>query len=220
MLLTKSGYGVKDAFVIPCGTKKKMKSTLSRMRDEMAGASVTLGTLQILLEAALADGVENGKIPAPGILDVLEICNLLNLRPQITEISKLLDFVDPGKMIKNATPQALGRWINDELALDLLHPLTDSWFEDTEETRKIVATGRTPRSIETKIWKFLERRRDLWARRFLQTAMMLRDAERLNEWETLTASAYGLMSGRSLKRIPLMDGIAYTTIKAAGVQMW
>ncbi len=219
MVLTKHGHGVKDAFLVPYDSKKEMLSTLSNVEEATGGASISRETLQILLQGALADGIDNGKIPAPGILDVLEVSGLQDLRPQTAETSKLLDFIDLEKTIQNATPQVLEQLINDDRALCLLEPLTDSWFEDTEETREVVAKGRTARSVETKIWEFLESRRDLWARKFLQTAMTLRESKRFNECETLTASAYGLMNGRSLKRIPLMTTIAHTTIDAARVQM-
>ena len=54
-----------------------------------------------------------------------------------------------------------------------------SWFEDTEATREIIATGRTNRGIKNKLRKYLETRRDIWARRFLQTALMFRDSEQI-----------------------------------------
>ena len=176
--------------------------------------------LRVLLEGALADGLGHDHLPAPGFLDVIEACNLFDLRPQKLDLSALLNLADPDRKIQDASAQALGRWINDDIALDYLEPLTVSWFEDTEDTREIVETARTARSIETKLWKFLDTRRDIWARRFLQTAVMLRDGDRPREWKTLTASAHGLLNGRALKRIPLMEDIMYTTIEAADAKMW
>jgi hypothetical protein len=49
---------------------------------------------------------------------------------------------------------------------------------------------------------------------------MLRDGDRPREWKALTASAYGLMNGRALRRIPLMEDIMYTTIEADDAKMW
>ena len=220
MVMTKIGHGLKDAFVVPCTSPDEATDILARMRHETNGANISPATLRMLLEAALADGAENARMPAPGFLDIMEVCDLLGLRPQTMSLQELLEFVDPNKDVQGANPQRLGRWINSDIALDFLEPLTDSWFEDTEETRNAVATGRTARGIETRIWKYLDGRRDIWARRFLQTAAMLRDADRPREWQTLTASAFGLMNGRPLKRIPLMEDIVYTTIEAADARMW
>ena len=217
MILIKAGHGIKDGFLVPPENNEDAEYMLGQLRAETGADDITDHTLCVLLEGALADGLEHGHLPAPGFLDVIEACNLFDLRPQELGLQALLDLADPNRKIQDASAQALGHWINDDNALDHLEPLTDSWFEDTKETREIVATGRTARSIETKTWKFLETRRDIWARRFLQTAVMLRDGDQLREWKTLTASAHGLMSGRSLKRIPLIEDIMYTTLSAAGV---
>jgi hypothetical protein len=220
MILLKAGYGIKDSFLVPPETSDDAEDMVEHLRAETGADNISGDTLRVLLEGALADGLENGCLPAPGFLDVVETCELFDLRPQELDLGALLRLADPDRKIQDASAQALGRWINDDIALDRLAPLADSWFEDTEETRKIIDTGRTERSIETKLWKFLETRRDVWARRFLQTAVMLRDGERPREWKTLTASAHGLMNGRSLKRIPLMEDIMYMTLEADDAKLW
>ena len=215
MILIKTGYGIKDAFLVPPDNGADAEELIAHLRAETGANNISPDTLRVLLEGALADGVDNHCLPAAGFLDVIDACGFLDLRPQELSLEALLGFSDPKRKIQDASPQGLGRWINDDVTLDHLEHLTDSWFEDTEETREIVATGRTARSMETKVWNFLEGRRDLWARRFLQTGVMLRDAERMQEWKTLTASAYGLMNGRSLRKIPLMEDIMYATIEEA-----
>lgn len=220
MLLTKDGYGVKDAFVIPCENLEEAESIVMQSRLEGQGADIKASTLRILLEAAIADGVENNCPPAPGILDIMETCDLYNLRPQALSLQDLLEFVDPEHKIQDASPQALGRWINNDIALDFLEPFTDSWFEDSQETRKVLSTASNMRAAKTGIWKYLETRRAIWAKRFLQTAAMLKDADRPREWQTLTASAYGLMNNRPLRRIPLMEDIMEITIDAANGAIW
>jgi hypothetical protein len=213
--LTKDGYGIKDAFVVPCDTRLEADSIVMNVRHASHATDIKLSTLMVLLEAALADGVDHTAIPAPGFLDVMESCGFLDLRPQALTLQELLEFADPEGRIGDASPQALGRWSKNEAALASLEDMTASWFEDNQETRKIVAAGRSSRSIEIKIWKYLEGRRELWARRFLQTAVILKDADRPREWKTLTASACGLMTGRPLKRIPLIENIVWITIEAA-----
>jgi hypothetical protein len=220
MLLLKTGYGIKDAFLVPPENNSDANRIIKQLRAETGADDISVDTLRALLEGALADGLEHGHLPAPGFLDVIESSNLFDLRPQELDLQTLLNLADPDRKIQNASAQALGRWINDDIALDNLEPLTDSWFEDNETTREIVATTRTARSIEAKIWKFLDTRRDVWARRFLQTAVMLQESGRLREWQTMTSSAHGLMNGRALKRVPLMEDIMYTTIEAADAKMW
>lgn len=220
MILLKAGYGIKDSFLVPFETDAEAEHMIGQICAETDADDISRNTFRVLVEGALADGLENGCLPAPGFLDVVEACNLFDLRPQELGLQALLDLADPEQKIQAASAQTLGRWINDDVALERLAHLTESWFEDTEETREIIAAGQTARGLETKLWKFLETRRDVWARRFLQTAVMLRDGDRIREWRTLVASAYGLMNRRSLKRIPLMEDIMYTTIEADDAKMW
>jgi hypothetical protein len=214
MLLTKTGYGIKDAFVIPCQSKREAQDIVMHARHEANGANIDRATAELFLEAALADGIENGCMPAPGFVDVMEICDLHGLRPQKKSLQDLLEFIDPEREIQCATPMKFNRILNNETALDALIPLTDSWFEDTAETRDIVHNSRLARNIETKIWKYLERRREIWARRFLQTAIMLKGAKMEREARTLTASAFALMDDRPLRKVPLMEDIVFTTLEA------
>ena len=184
-------------------------------------------TLRVLLEGALADGRMNGRLPAPGFLDVIEACGLFDLRPRELDLAALFDLADPERRVREAPARTLGRWINDAVALDRLAPLAQSWFEDSGKTRAIIASGmasgRTARGIETALRKYLETRRAQMSRRFLHTAVMLRgDGDRQcdrqrewqREWQSLTASAFGLMNARALKRIPLMEDVICMTIAA------
>lgn len=224
MMLIKAGHGIKDSFLVPLESSGDAEQMIEQLRAETGAGDISADTLRVLLEGALADGLANECLPAPGFLDVVESCSLFDLRPQELGLQALLDLADPERKIQDASAQALGRWINDDVALDYLEHLSDNWFEDTQDSREIVAltrmARRSGRSTETKLRKFLEARRDIWARRFLQTAVMLRDGDRLREWKTLTASAYGLMNERPLKRIPLMEDIMHTTIEADDAKMW
>ncbi|MEX2697523.1 hypothetical protein [Rhizobium mongolense] len=82
-------------------------------------------TAELLLEAALADGLENGHPPAPGFIDVMEACCLSQLRPQERDLQALLEHVDPQKDIQNATAAELNRMLRNASALDALVPFTE-----------------------------------------------------------------------------------------------
>ena len=134
MVLAKDEHGIKDAFVIPSETRSEAENIVMQLCAETGADDIKSATLKLLLEGALADGIANACLPAPGILAVLETCDLMDIRPQILGLQDLLEYVDPEHKIQKASPQTLGRWINSDTALDFLEPLTDSWFEDTEET--------------------------------------------------------------------------------------
>lgn len=216
MILLKTGYGIKDAFVIRCRSKREATNIVFYARQEANSVRIDRMTAELLLEAALADGIENGHPPAPGFIDVMEACSLSQLRPQERDLQALLDHVDPKKEIQNATAAQLDRMLRHAPALDALVPFTETWFEDTGETRGIIKGSRSVRTVEKKIWAFLEGRRDIWARRFLQTAIILKSAKKERISRTLGAAAFALMHKHPLQDIPLVEDIVMTTLTAGG----
>lgn len=220
MILLKTGYGIKDAFVIRCRSKREAASIVSYARQEANSVRIDRMTAELLLEAALADGIETDHPPAPGFIDVMEACSLNQLRPQQRDLQALLDHVDPQQEIQNATAAQLDRMLRNQPALDALVPFTDSWFEDTGETRAIIKGSRSVRTVEKKIWAFLESRRDIWARRFLQTAIILKSAKKERLSKTLAAAAFALMHKHPLQDIPLVEDIVMTTLDAGGEPLW
>lgn len=220
MILLKTGYGIKDAFVIRCRSKREVANIVSYARQEANSVKIDRITAELLLEAALADGIEHGHPPAPGFIDVMEACSLSQLRPQERDLQALLDHFDPQKEIQNATSAQLDRMLRNETAHDALSPFTDSWFEDTKETRAIIQGSRSARTVEKRIRAFLEGRRDIWARRFLQTAIILKSAKKEQMSKTLAAAAYALMHKHPLQDIPLVEDIVMTTLDAGGGPLW
>jgi len=220
MILLKTGYGIKDAFVIRCRSKREATNIVSYARREANSVKIDRMTAELLLEAALADGMENGRPPAPGFIDVMEACSLSQLRPQERDLQALLEHVDPQKEIQNATVAELNRMLRNASALDALVPFTDSWFEDTAETRGIIQGSRSARTVEKRIWAFLEGRRDIWARRFLQTAIILKSAKKERMSKALAAAAFAVMHKHPLQDIPLVEEIVMTTLDAGGGSPW
>ncbi|WP_234838898.1 hypothetical protein [Sinorhizobium meliloti] len=141
------------------------------------------------------------------------------LRPQERDLQALLDHVDPQKEIQNATAAQLDRMLRNETVLDALVPFTDSWFEDTGETRDIIRGSRSARTVEKRIWAFLEGRREIWARRFLQTAIILKSAKKERLSKALAAAAFALIHKHPLQGIPLMEDIVITTLDAGGAPL-
>ncbi len=214
LVLLKTGHGIKDAFLIPTQSIREAKYLITHFAKEGGAGEILENTLRVLLEGALADGVESQSLPAPGFLEIIEECNMFDLRPQELELEVLLELVDSQHMVRNASLETRDKWCNDDFTWVRMKNITASWFEDTKETREIIAAGEPISIAEAKVWKFLENRRDIWARRFLQTAVMLRDSKKHREWKILTASAHDLIKGRPLKDIPLMDDIVDITFLA------
>ena len=71
MIMIKAGYGIKDSFLTPPAASDEAEQTIAELRVEIGADSISGDTLRVLLESALADGLKNGHLPAPGFLDVI-----------------------------------------------------------------------------------------------------------------------------------------------------
>lgn len=209
-ILTKTGHGIKDAFVAPCRSKREADSIVRRIVLESNGATIDVATAELLLATALADGVENKKLPSPGFIDVMTACQLNELRPQKQTLPELLAVADPTGKISQATPHKTRQYLNHEKGMTELIPVMECWFEDSTEIRNITAGSGTRQKKETALWSHFEGRRNIWARRFLQTALMLKNTSAKN---VLIVSASALMKNSPLPEIPLMADVVFNTMQ-------
>ena len=76
MLLLKQGFGVKDAYLIPCASASEQKRLVTTIAEEIDAEEVTEVFVQDALATALGDGVEAGLLAAPGLIDVAEFCGV------------------------------------------------------------------------------------------------------------------------------------------------
>lgn len=194
---------------------------LVQQEEEADARKINPDILRILLEGALKDGLENDYLPAPGLLDVIETMGLYDIRPQTLSLQALLDFVDPKRQIQDVSNLAIDCWIHNIDAHDQLGDVATSWYEDTAETRALLQSDKNDEVIAKELWAFLEileTRRDIWARRFLQTALIMNPKANLSARQLLTASAFRLMSGHSIRDNTLMNGVAVSTVSVAGLE--
>ena len=211
MILTKHGYGVKDAYVIPCRAVREVQQILGHMH-ELGGGAVDLDTVKVTVSAALADGHRNGYPPAHGLVDVVSEFGLEDIRSNGMSAQEWLAFLDPENAIAGMSPQKRGRLINrsDEVLIDL--PMIDSWFEDDEDVRDLLAGIRNPRSRIKRLKEHFETRREYWAIQTLKAASILKAAGA--DWTSLAVAAWALLDGRALEKIPLMEYVIDSTIEA------
>jgi hypothetical protein len=213
MLLLKQGFGIKDAYVIPCASASEQRNILASLVAETNAMAVSSDYLSSALELALADGLTHGLPPAPGLVEIAELCGLTGLHPQNQTTAALLNTLDPGGELAARSPQARGRLINTSEYWADDHPLTDSWFEDSDASREALDKPRTPRAMDTALWKWLEGRRDWWTRIIARSAMLLQ-AGGHDDAESFVATAQALLAGRALRKIPIMLDIHEQTIGA------
>jgi yecA family protein len=93
------------------------------------------------------------------------------------------------------------------------HETIESWFEDSDAAHSVLDKARSAKSAETALWKWLETRRDWWARILARSADVLETALHPDA-AGFAACAMALLEGRSLKTIPVMLDVHEQTIEA------
>ena len=112
--------------------------------------------------------------------------------------------------------------------------LWDSWFEDDAEVRDWLAAAKqhdVDAAARGLLEGVMDQRRDVWAERFLLTALWARAVKpgqppplgasaRAITWRDLVVLAHEVLSGRRLGEIPVMAEIAERTVLAARSGAW
>jgi len=213
MLLLKQGQGVKDAYTIPCRTARDQKAIIERMSEDVGALVVTVEWLRRALSLALADGLALGQPPVPGLIEVTRLSGLTALRPEARSTPELIAALASDAHIKALSSQQLGALIMTSEGWWDRHEIIESWFEDSDAARAVLDKARSARSAETALWKWLETRRDWWARILARAADVLETAQHPDAAGFATC-AMALLDGRALKKISVMLDVHEQTIEA------
>lgn len=213
MLLLKQGQGVKDAYTIPCANAREQKSITERMSEDVDALSVTVDCLHRALSVALADGLAQGRPPVPGLIEIARICGLSTLRPEVKSTPELIAGLGSFAAVKALSLRQQGALIMASDEWWDRHEIIESWFEDSDEAHAVLDKARNARSAEAALWKWLETRRDWWARIMARAADVLETGLHPDA-VGFVACATALLEGRELKKIPVMLDIHEQTIEA------
>ena len=210
--LTKTGHGVKDAFVVH-GTKHEVDAVLAQAA-QVASVEVELGAALDILAAAIGEGLELSLTAPPGMVDILEALRTEALLPVAATLDAWQERADPGGEVAAMTVQKRGRLIGEsrDWASDL--PMFESWFEDTASLAEALARCRTERAAQQVAWEHLEDRRPFWARQMFQAAHVMRAAGRDRLAQSLVATGAAVLEGRPLRKVPAFEDMVMTTLDA------
>ena len=203
VVLLKQGFGVKDAFVIPCSSATEQKKIIGEIVDQAGAVDTTADYVFTALSWALADGQAMGAMPAVGLLDVVETAGFDDLRPREAEIAGIASAADPDGAVSALSARARGRLIMSSEDWPDLFPISVSWFEDSDASSDAIESATTQNSMNRKLWQHLETRRDFWAMVFARNAALLAAAKDPTAAE-IVAVVQAMTEGRDLKKTPIM----------------
>jgi len=213
MLLFKQGHGIKDAYLVPCSSATEQKSLMQRITQETGAVKVPFAWLARGLSIALADGVEAGLPPAPGLIEVAELCGFEKLRPEAVTTDELVSALPATEQIRALSAQARGKLINASENWWDHHEIVRSWFEESDLAHEALEGRRSQRALDAALWRWLETRRGFWARLVALAADVLSASDHPDA-ASFAATAIALSEGRDLKKIPVMADVHDQTIEA------
>lgn len=207
VVLIKEGFGVKDAYVIPCSSASEQRNLMARVTAEVETLEVPLSYLASALAMAIADGLQLGHPPAPGLADVVQVLGLSELRPHKMTVAEVAAQIDPSGQLNAMSAQARGRLVNASADWDARFPMISaSWYEDSDAVTQAIEGTRSSAAMKRALWETLEDRRAHWTRVIIRMAHLLSasaDAAALQ----FAAVAIALEQGREMKKVPIMETI-------------
>ena len=213
VVLLKQGFGVKDAYVVPCASATEQRSIMAGITEDIEAYDVPRDYLAQAIGLALSDGLERGYAPVPGLVDVAQSCALTGLRPIPAAVGDILALADPEGRIAGLSVQARGSLIMSSQHWEEHYPMLSSWFEDGDETLDALDGAKSRAALQRGMWRILEGRRQHWARIIARNAHLLAAAGK-EDAEEFTAVAAALAQGRDLKKTPVMHCIVDQSILA------
>lgn len=207
VVLLKQGFGVKDAYVIPCSSATEQRTLLDTIAHGVDTVDVPPWYFTEAIALALGDGLCAGSPPAPGLVDVVQAAGLEALRPAIADIGAVVGRIDPDGTVASLSPQARGRLINASRNWAEQHAMVaTSWYEDSDAFTGAIEGSATPAAMKRALWSALERRRDHWAAVIARSGLLLHATGSLDA-RAFAAVALALTEGRDLKKVPVMETI-------------
>ncbi len=220
-LLVKQGVGIQDAWCLRDQTKADVRDFTTEVHARTEAASVDLDFVRLLITHHLAVGLEAGKVPPAGLLDVVEVTGIEMCHPSALTIDELITVLSKDISQEKLGPKAVDEVIQNSSDWLDQFDFMESWFENdalVEEVLDRHPRSKTPGKIKAVIKSVLEPRRVKWAERFLWTSLLMKQQKKA-AWQEFFIMGLELHRKRPLAQIPTMHNIAKVTVEA-GVNPW
>ena len=210
MATTSPGYGVEQAAVVRGVHAREGIAELENDRDTV---ELPRKSLELLLGAAVAEGLETGRLAPAGLIDVALACGLAALRPRAMTAQDWVDELDPAGEIAALEAADREHLVEESAAWKDRHPMVEAWSEGTAIYRDARDEARGWDGTEAGFWARMEERREHWALAMLRAAHVLKGADN-SDWRSFVATAMAVLDGRTLKAVPIMDRVYAETLIA------
>ena len=216
-VMIKAGHGIKDAYVIPCASRNDQKMMVEQIERAMAMYDVSPSYLACAFGIALGDGLERGRVTAPGFLDVALMFGVSDVTPQHGAHDAVLAAIDPLGELAALSDNRRSRLIGKSRDWFSEYDITSSWFMSDASLMTALEQARTEASAKKIVAGHLETKREFWAKLFARSALILSHDSTAapDAWLSFAAVAQALASGRETKKIPVFEDILEHTLYVA-----
>ncbi len=233
-LLLKQGFGIRDAWCNRDMPRREIASMVAEVQRKVTVPEVERSYIDLAVQHGIALGVAANHLPDPALLEIAEAVSGADWKDRridaAAETERLFGELPTEQRSAGAIAASLRRsagWMRED-------GLWDSWFEDDAEVRDSLAAAKQ-HDVDAAARLLLEgvmaQRRDVWAERFLLTALWARAVKagqppplgasaRAVTWRDLVVLAHEVRSARLLRDIPVMAEIAERTVIAARSGAW
>jgi hypothetical protein len=205
VVLVKQGFGIKDAYVIPCASASEQRRLIDMIASQVETRDVPVEYVATAIALGLSDGLQHGHPPAAGLVGVVQSLGLSELRPRPASISEIVVLVDPDGRLDAMSVQARGRLITASSDWEESFPMiSESWYEDSDNFTDAIESAKTPNGLKRALWQALEDRRCHWTSVIARMGHLLHAAGD-DDAIQFAAVAKALEQGRALKKTPIME---------------
>ncbi|GAW35544.1 hypothetical protein RA2_02607 [Roseovarius sp. A-2] len=207
VVLIKQGFGIKDAYLVPCSSASEQRRLIDMITNEVETRDVPVAYVEEAIAIGLSDSLQTGHPPAAGLVGVVQAMGWSELRPKPASVFDIAALADPEGQVPEMSAQARGRMINASSEWETQFPMiSESWFEDSDAFSTTIESAKTPAAMKRDLWQTLDTRRSHWARVVARMAHLLHATGDPNALQ-FVAVAMALEEGRALKKIPIMEMI-------------
>lgn len=207
VVLIKQGFGIKDAYLVPCSSASEQRRLIDMIATEVETRDVPVDYIEEAIAIGLSDGLQTGHPPAAGLVSVVQALGWSELRPRPASVFDIAALADPEGQVAVMSAQARGRMINASSEWETQFPMiSESWFEDSDAFATAIEAAKTPAAMKRDLWQTLDARRSHWARVIARMAHLLHAADDPKALQFVVV-AMALEEGRALKKTPIMEMI-------------
>lgn len=212
-VLMRPSAGMLDAWSDAPQSRRRIEEMLAHADADAGSTRVTARFLDLAVCHHLAVGLEQGRVPPLGLLQVAEVLGAGEWRPRRIDPQVVIhELLASKEEDVRAVLRGSAEWAE---AIDAV----STWFESDQEVVDLLdraADRSRPRLVSFVIASVLERRRAKWADYLAWTALRLEAEAPVADplWRPLAIVAREIARGRPLDEIPLMREIALRTIDA------